>query len=142
MHRRSFLQKKKLGPDALKMSFEDFKASLIRRTTNAKKALMDQSIIAGIGNIYSDEILFQSRINPKAKIDKVSQNENLLKILFNNIKTVLNYGIEKEGLLNTYSKEFLIPHRKKEESCPICSTSIERYEIIGRHGFFCPNCQR
>ena len=138
----SFLIKKKLGPDAYKMDLDEFDKSLIRRTTNAKTALMNQSIIAGIGNIYSDEILFQSKINPKMKIDQIYQNKILLRTLFDKIKSVLSYGIEKKGVLNTYSKDFLIPYRKKEAICPICKTIIERYDIIGRRGFYCPKCQK
>ena len=136
----SFLHDKKLGPDALKMTFEDFQQTLKRRTTIAKTALMNQSIIAGIGNIYSDEILFQAHIHPQMKINEVSEQD--LKILFQKIKSVLQYGISKAGSLDTYSPELLIPHRKKDGTCPSCSKLLERYEIQGRHGFFCKNCQK
>jgi formamidopyrimidine-DNA glycosylase len=134
-----FLKKKKLGPDALNMTFNEFKDSLKKRSTIAKTALMNQSIIAGIGNIYSDEILFQSRIHPKTKINRVPEQN--LKILFESIKNVLTYGISKKGILETYSTNFLILHRKKDDICPVCSNHIERYELQGRHGFFCSKCQ-
>ncbi|MFX1313637.1 MAG: Fpg/Nei family DNA glycosylase [Promethearchaeota archaeon] len=134
-----FIQEKKLGPDALKMSFEDFEEAVKRRSAIIKNALLNQSFIAGIGNIYSDEILFKSKINPYTKID--SLNESKLKELFANIKKVLNFGIKKQGDLTTYPNDFLIPHRKKEERCPICDYEIERYDISGRRGFFCPHCQ-
>lgn len=136
----SFLHDKKLGPDALRMTFEEFQGALKRRTTIAKTALMNQSIIAGIGNIYSDEILFQSHIHPKLKINEVSEEE--LKIVYQKIKNVLHYGISMAGSLESYSPDFLIPHRKKDGTCPICSNLIERYEIQGRHGFYCKKCQR
>ena len=135
-----FLDKKKLGPDAFKMSFDDFKKTLGRRTAIMKSALLNQSIFAGIGNIYSDEILFQSKLNPMRKIN--SLDENALKELFQNIKKVLHYGIELKGQLDKYSKDLLIPHRVKDEECPRCNTKIDRYEISGRHGFFCPKCQK
>ena len=135
-----FLKNKKLGPDALKMTFEDFLNAIHRRTTITKTALMNQSIIAGIGNIYSDENLFQSRIHPKTKINKVTEKD--LKTLFSTIKSVLNYGIKKQGNLETYSSKFLIPHRKKDGFCPKCNKAIERYELQGRHGFFCSSCQK
>lgn len=138
----SFLKEKKLGPDAYKMSFADFQKSLERRTTNAKTALMNQSIVAGVGNIYSDEILFQSKINPKMKIDVISHDQNLLKLLFEKIKLVLEYGISEQGILENYDNDLLIPHRKIKEQCPVCGTTIERYDIIGRRGFFCPKCQK
>ena len=46
-----------------------------------------------------------------------------------------------EAEISTYPNEFLIPHRKKEEKCPICNSAITRFEILGRHGFYCPSCQ-
>jgi len=134
-----FIEKKKLGPDALEMSLEDFKEATQRRSAIIKNALLNQSFIAGIGNIYSDEILFKSRINPYTKMD--SLNEKKIKELFENIKEILRFGIEKEGILSTFPKEFLIPHRKKEERCPSCDNEIKRYDISGRRGFFCPYCQ-
>ena len=135
-----FLDKKKLGPDAYKMSYEDFKKTLVKRTAIMKSALLNQSIFAGIGNIYSDEILFQSKLNPKRKINTLDENE--LKELFQNIKKVLQYGIDFKGELENYSKDLIIPHRSKDGECPKCTNKLERYEISGRHGFFCPKCQK
>ncbi|MHA1104491.1 MAG: Fpg/Nei family DNA glycosylase [Promethearchaeota archaeon] len=135
-----FIAKKKLGPDAYKMSCDEFKKTLVKRTAIMKSALLNQSIFAGIGNIYSDEILFQSKLNPKKKINTLDENE--LKELFQNIKKVLQYGIDFKGKLENYSKDLLIPHRSKAGECPKCTSKIERYEISGRHGFFCPECQK
>jgi len=135
-----FLDKKNLGPDAYKMSYDDYKTTLGRRSAIMKSALLNQSIFAGIGNIYSDEILFQSKLNPKRKINTLDENE--LKELFQNIKKVLQYGIDFKGELENYSKDLLIPHRSKDGECPNCTNKLERYEISGRHGFFCPKCQK
>ena len=134
-----FIENKKLGPDAYKMTLEDFKEAVQRRSAIAKNALMNQSFIAGIGNIYSDEILFRTKIYPKSNINSLSDSK--VNELFANIKEVLEYGIKKKGDLSSYSNEFLIPHRKKEEKCPSCNSDIIRFEISGRHGFFCPSCQ-
>ena len=135
-----FIKNKKLGLDAYKMSFEDFKGAVKKRTAIIKNAFLNQSFIAGIGNIYSDEILFRSKIHPKTKINSLSEGK--IKELFTNIKDILKFGIEKQGDLSTYPDRFLIPHRKKEERCPICDTEITRFELAGRHGFFCPKCQK
>ena len=135
-----FIEKNKLGPDAFKMSLEQFKEALLRRSGVAKNLLLNQSFVAGIGNIYSDEILFRTKIHPKTKIN--SLNESKVKELFANIKEVLQVGIEKKGDLNTYPDHFLIPHRIKDDHCPVCKYEIKRIEISGRHGFFCPNCQK
>ncbi len=133
------IENKKLGPDAYKMSFEEFQEALHGRSAIAKNALLNQSFIAGVGNIYSDEILFRTKIHPKTNINSLSDTK--VKELYMNIIDVLLYGIKKKGDLGTYSDDFLIPHRKKEEKCPICKSDITRYEISGRHGFFCPICQ-
>ena len=135
-----FIENKKLGPDAYKMSFEEFHEAVQRRSAIAKNALLNQSFIAGVGNIYSDEILFRTKIHPKTNINSLSDNK--VKELYGNIIEVLEFGIRKKGDLSTYPNDFLIPHRKKEEKCPICNSEITRIEISGRHGFFCPSCQK
>ncbi len=135
-----FVEKKNLGTDAYKMNFEEFKRALKRRTGIIKNVLLNQSFIAGIGNIYSDEILFKTKVHPKTKIDSLSESKT--KELFTNIKEVLKVGIDKKGDLSTFPEYFLIPHRKKDDYCPICNSGIERIELSGRHGFYCPNCQK
>ncbi|MFX1568678.1 MAG: Fpg/Nei family DNA glycosylase [Promethearchaeota archaeon] len=135
-----FIKKKKLGPDAFKMSLKDFQGALKRRSAIAKNALLNQSFIAGIGNLYSDEILFRTKLHPKSKLDNL--DEEKINKLFTNIKEVLQFGIEKEGDLSTYPDDFIIPHRKKEEHCPICNKELAYLDISGRRSFFCPNCQK
>ena len=134
-----YLERKKLGPDAYKMTLQEFQEAVRRRKAIAKNALLNQSFIAGVGNIYSDEILFRTKIHPKTNINTLSEGK--IEELYTNIKDVLEYGIMKKGDLSSYSNEFLIPHRKKEEKCPTCNSDITRFEISGRHGFFCPSCQ-
>jgi formamidopyrimidine-DNA glycosylase len=135
-----FIKNKKLGPDAYKMSLEEFKLAMKRRSAIAKNALLNQSFIAGIGNIYSDEILFRTKIHPRTKLNFLEESK--IEELFVNIKEILELGIEKQGELSTYPDNFLIPHRSKEEKCPLCKNQIERFKISGRHGFFCPSCQK
>jgi len=134
-----FIERKKLGPDAYKMTLQEFQEAVRRRKAIVKNALLNQSFIAGVGNIYSDEILFRTKIHPKTNINSLSESK--VKELFVNIKEILEYGIKKKGDLGTYPNDFLIPHRKKEEKCPICNSDITRFEVSGRHGFFCPTCQ-
>lgn len=134
-----FINMKRLGPDAYTMNFNQFKRTINKKSAILKNALMNQQIVAGIGNIYSDEILFQAKIHPKTKINVL--NEDQLEILFKAIKNVLKVRIDKKGELSTYPQDFLIPHRDKDETCPICDSNIQIYEISQRHGFFCPKCQ-
>jgi formamidopyrimidine-DNA glycosylase len=135
-----FIENKKLGPDAYKMTLKEFQEAVKKRKAIAKNALLNQSFIAGVGNIYSDEILFRTKIHPKTNVNTLSEGK--VKELYTSIKDVLEYGIKKKGDLSTYPNEFLIPHRKKEEKCPTCNSDITRFEVSGRHGFFCPTCQK
>ena len=134
-----FVKERKMGPDAYLMNFGEFRDALHRRTAIAKSALMNQSIIAGIGNIYSDEILFQAKIHPKTRINELPESK--LKDIFESIKRVLKVGIEKRGILDTYPDDFIIPHRKQDDLCPHCNGIIQRFVVSQRHGFFCPKCQ-
>ena len=122
------------------MTFEEFHEAAQRRSAIAKNALLNQSFIAGVGNIYSDEILFRTKIHPKTNINTLSDNK--LKELYSNIIDVLEFGIKKKGDLSSYPDEFLIPHRNKDEKCPVCNSDITRFEISGRHAFYCPSCQK
>lgn len=133
-------KKMKLGPDAYKMTFDEFIIALKRRSANLKSLLLNQEVIAGVGNIYSDEILFQSRLDPNRTIDTLNEKE--LKLLFDCIKTVFEYGIKMKGELDTYSGKYLIPHRKKNGTCPNCDSLLRLIEVTGRRGYYCPKCQK
>jgi formamidopyrimidine-DNA glycosylase len=135
-----FIEKKKLGPDAFKMSLDEFQESLKRRTAIAKNALLNQSFVAGIGNLYSDEILFRTKLHPKSKLNQLDNEK--VKELFTNIKDILQFGIDKEGDLSIYPNNFIIPHRNKEDQCPICNIELNFLDISGRRSYFCPNCQK
>ena len=114
-----------------------------------KTVLLDQSIIAGIGNIYDDEILFLSKINPNRKTCDVTLNE-CQDIITNTIK-VLNRAVElggttiksftsQEGVHGLFQNELLV-HGKKGK-CPNCSNNIEKIKIGGRGTYYCSNCQK
>lgn len=141
---------KNLGPDALKISFEKFKEIIKSKKGKIKQVLMNQELIAGIGNIYSDEALFRARINPFKESLKLTEKE--LKDLYNNIREVLKKGIETGGeSISDYRNVegekgkfdiFRKVYRRKGEECYICKTKIQRKKIGGRSTHFCPNCQK
>ncbi|MBE6157231.1 MAG: DNA-formamidopyrimidine glycosylase [Firmicutes bacterium] len=114
-----------------------------------KTVLLDQSIIAGIGNIYDDEILFMSGINPNRKANEVSLKDcdNIIK----NTNIVLNKAIKlggttiksftsEEGVHGLFQNELLV-HGKAGTNCPKCGTMIEKTKIGGRGTHYCPKCQ-
>ena len=115
-----------------------------------KSILLDQSIIVGIGNIYADEILFLSRINPLKKGKEISKKEanNIIKYT----REVLEEAIKKGGTtIRTYSsvdgvhglfQEELLIHGKDKGKCPICNSSILKIRVGGRGTYYCPKCQK
>jgi formamidopyrimidine-DNA glycosylase len=115
-----------------------------------KTLLLDQSIITGIGNIYADEILFLSRINPLTK-SKDLTDKNRKDIIANTIK-VLDKAIEEGGTtIRSYTSEEgvtglfqnnLCVHQREKEECRVCKTPIIKIKVGGRGTYYCPKCQK
>lgn len=113
-----------------------------------KTVILDQTIITGIGNIYADEILFLSNINPLKQTLLLSDKE--LKEIINNTQSVLEKAIKLGGTtIRTFSavevhgkfQNELNVHGKEKEPCPICQTPILKIKVNGRGTYYCPNCQ-
>ena len=135
-----FLKEKKLGPDAFEIDLETFKEIFEKRKGAIKSVLMDQHILAGIGNIYSDEILFQACIHPKTpanKLDK-AQIEQIFKVMKAVLKTSVDKRIKDEELPDS----FIIPHRKKNGKCPNSNIKLKTIKISSRTAYYCPECQK
>lgn len=115
-----------------------------------KTALLDQSIIAGIGNIYADEILFLSHVNPLKKSNTLNEKE--LNNIIKSTKEVLNKAITKGGTtIHTYTsvdgikgtyQDSLFVHNKEKELCKVCQTQIKKIKVGGRGTYYCPHCQK
>jgi formamidopyrimidine-DNA glycosylase len=141
----------KLGPEPLDESFtaDILGQRLKRHHIPVKAALLDQGIVAGIGNMYADEALFAARINPLRKANNLSPAEVLT--LHNCIRRILETAIgskgasvdtyvRPEGELGTAHFDFQVAHRGGEP-CALCSNTIERCVIQNRGSYFCPSCQ-
>lgn len=137
--KKKFITKKKLGPDALTISLDNFISLTANKRAMIKKVLMDQSFIAGIGNIYSDEILFQAKIHPGEKWDKLSKKD--LRMLHESIIGVLTTATDNEASTERFPDNWLIPHRSKNGKCPECGRNIKMFKISNRSTYFCPSCQ-
>jgi len=133
---------RKLGPDVLNSDFDfrKFKESAKGKKAMIKSFLMNQKIMVGIGNIYSDEILFQAKIHPKTRINTLSENQ--LKKLFKIIKNVMKRSIDRRADPDKLSDSFIIPHRNKSDKCPVCGSDIDKITVSGRSSYYCPNCQK
>ena len=130
----------RMGPEPLStnFTFEIFSKLLGKRRGKIKPLLMDQSFVAGIGNIYGDEILFQSKIQPERRIESLSSGER--KALFQAIKKVLSEAVCDYEHLSEKKSWFLNSRRKGV--CPKCNGKLERVKIQGRYSYFCPFCQK
>ncbi len=134
-----FIKKKELGPDALEINESDFVAVLKGKNSMLKTALTDQSAIAGIGNVYADEILFQAKLHPKMQTGKLRDAD--LKELYNITRKVLEKAVEKNAEVGKLPKSYLLPNRKEGADCPKCSGKIKKITVSGRTTLFCPTCQ-
>lgn len=141
-----FIAEEKLGPDALDRRFDlaAFKAAVGGAKRDIKSVLMDQEIIAGIGNIYSDEILFAARLDPATRADTLSPNEikQLYAAMRKVLETAVACGAGSEQYTERMPKGSLLPERKKGGRCPRCGSSLKVVKIGGRTAYCCPKCQK
>lgn len=131
----------RLGPEPLSggLTFERFQTIVSPRKTAIHSVLMNQELIAGIGNIYSDEITFQAGVRPDRKASSLSPKR--LRGLFDSMKSVLHSAIEAGANIDKYPDDFIISHRKPGGRCPRCGGALTRKTIGGRSSYFCPACQ-
>ena len=144
---------KKLGIDAMD---KDFTLDIFKKIVQAngkkkiKQILMDQTLIAGIGNAYSDEILFNASVLPMRKANTLSSGE--IEKIYQSISKVFNesfsYGGEStltfvhlNGEKGKYQEHFKV-HKRAGKPCLVCGTPIETAKVGGRTSFFCPHCQK
>jgi formamidopyrimidine-DNA glycosylase len=137
----AFRQEKGLGPDALDPSLDRarFVQALARKRGSIKSALMDQKLLAGIGNVYSDEILFQASVYPGAKISDLGDER--LSAIFAAMHRVLREAIAAGADPQEMPEGFLLPRRESEAACPRCGGPVEKKKLSGRGCFYCPSCQ-
>jgi formamidopyrimidine-DNA glycosylase len=135
-----FVKKHYLGPDALKISLHEFQGTVHGSKKAIKSLLMDQNKISGIGNIYADEVLFQSKVHPESTSKNLGKSR--INRIYDDIGKVLNYAIKHKADPEQFGNSYLLAHRKKKGNCPRCDASIKRIEISGRSSYFCPQCQK
>ena len=141
----AFIAEEGLGPDALDPRFDAgaLAAALAASRRDVKTVLMDQSVIAGIGNVYADEILFQARIHPRRPARRVAggEAERLYGALWTVLETAIRCGAGAEAFLDRLPAGFLLPERHSGGHCPRCGTALAVVKIGGRTSYFCPRCQ-
>jgi formamidopyrimidine-DNA glycosylase len=140
-----------LGPEPFWAEFsEDYLVNGLRdRHRPIKNALLDQSLVAGVGNIYADESLFLSRIHPKTSCSTLTRSQ--IASLRNHVIQVLEQSIAAqgttlrdyrtvEGVNGNYGGQAWV-YGRNGQPCLVCGTPIERMKLAGRSAHFCPSCQ-
>lgn len=135
----SFVARRRLGPDALDASRKTFAEALAIRRGALKPALMNQRVLAGVGNLYADEICFQARLDPRTRIDRLEPGE--IGSLHGVVKRVLRTAIERTANASALPRTWLLPRRGEGETCPRGDGRIERTRLGSRSTYFCPSCQ-
>ncbi|GAB3713378.1 formamidopyrimidine-DNA glycosylase [Spirosoma flavus] len=145
----TFLQRKKIGKDGLEISLEELTDRIRRKKALIKPVLLDQSVIAGLGNWIVDEVLFQAYLHPEQRADTLTDAQ--MSQLHAAIRLVLETAIRYEATYRDFPISFLIHVREWDDSpyddveahkfCPRCNTRIERSVVGGRTTFFCPKEQ-
>ncbi len=129
-----------LGPDALEIGREEFAGILEKKRGSLKSALMNQKDLSGIGNIYSDEILFQAGLHPQSEpreLDRETVNR-----LHRTMRRVLKTAIRNKADPKFFPAGYLTGKREEGGDCPRCGGKIERLKISGRSAYYCPRCQK
>ena len=134
-----YLRKRGLGPDALDVDLAEFKNIPAKHRGAVKSILLNQKLIAGIGNIYADEILFHARIHPATEIGRLRQKA--VGKLFRATRYILEKAIAAKADADLMPKSWLLPHRGKGGKCPRCGRKLKSSTIGSRTAWFCAHCQ-
>ena len=143
-----------VGPEPLEDEFtlEDFKARFGRKKrSKIKAALLDQSVIAGVGNIYADESLFYAKVHPERLVGSLNDRE--LKDLYDGVRKVMGESIkvggsslknyvDSEGRQGSYLDKFAEVFNRKDQPCSRCNHEIIKMRVAGRGTHICPICQK
>jgi formamidopyrimidine-DNA glycosylase len=135
-----FLQKRGIGPDALHLDLSEYQRIFRTRRGAVKAILLNQKLMAGIGNLYADEILFRSRMHPAREAATLSDED--LRRLFHATRYVLGKAIALKTDFNRLPKSWLLTHRDKRGKCPRCGRALKSATIGGRTSWFCAHCQK
>jgi formamidopyrimidine-DNA glycosylase len=141
----------RLGPDPFSQDFspEYLRDAFKKRKASIKGLLLDQSVVAGLGNIYVDEVLFAARVHPTRKANTLDSEE--IREIFSATRDILGRAIEMRGTtFDSYHDAFgesgkfqyqLKVFTHAGEPCPVCGTEIQKLRVAGRGTHVCPTCQ-
>ncbi|MFP4661439.1 MAG: bifunctional DNA-formamidopyrimidine glycosylase/DNA-(apurinic or apyrimidinic site) lyase [Halanaerobiales bacterium] len=141
-----------LGPEPLSDEFtlDKFKDRIEKRKSNIKALLLNQKFLAGLGNIYVDEALFEAGVSPERRSDSLSESEK--EEIYYAIRSVLKRGVEAGGTSfsdyldarggkGNFQKQLRV-YQQEDKKCPVCGNIIIKKKIAGRGTHYCPTCQK
>ncbi|MGY1624608.1 Fpg/Nei family DNA glycosylase [Geodermatophilus sp. SYSU D00965] len=134
----------RLGPDALEVDREAFAALLAGRSGQLKGALTDQTLVAGIGNAYSDEILHAARLSPFKMADKLTEDEVVR--LYDAVRATLTDALERQvgqqaATMKGEKRSGLTVHARTGLPCPVCGDTVREVSFADTSLQYCPTCQ-
>jgi formamidopyrimidine-DNA glycosylase len=134
----------RLGPDALDVTADEFGALLTGSTARLKTLLVDQSVLAGIGNAYSDEILHVARLSPFATASRLTDEQ--VAVLYGSMRSVLTDAVDRSvgkdaARLKGEKRSGLRVHARAGLPCPICGDTVREVSYSERSFQYCPTCQ-
>jgi formamidopyrimidine-DNA glycosylase len=133
----AFVEAKGLGPDARRADVETFLRPFEGRRGTIKGRLLDQSVVAGLGNIYADEALYQEGIHPATTVPELSTDD--LRGLYEAVQRVVDAAIEADSDPTALDPtRFMLPHRYGDERCPDTGVPLEKKQVSGRTAYYSP----
>lgn len=144
------IKKQGIEPIDKSLTKEYLYDSFKKRNLPMKTLLLDQTIISGLGNIYADEVLFASGINPLKQGIEITLNE--CQKIVDSSKKIIEQAIKNGGTtIRSYTsslgvegtnQNYLMVHKRENEECKVCKSIIKRIKVGGRSTYFCPKCQK
>ena len=128
-----------LGPDALEVKRRQFHELLARRRGRVKAALMNQQVVAGLGNILVDEILWQARLHPSMPVEALSESQR--DALFTTMRSVVRRSVERYDYVDRNRRWLSHVRGRPGARCPRCGQELARTVIAGRTTYYCPHDQ-
>jgi len=148
--KQTYINSRKLATDALLITPQEFANNLQKKKKNIKATLLDQTAIAGLGNIYVDEVLFREKLSPLIIASSLTSMQQ--RLLLKTIKKVLRSAILKKGTtfsdyITSYGEKgkfqlSLKAYQRKDQPCTYCGTLIAKTKVAGRGTYYCPKCQK
>lgn len=140
--KEAFIQEKELGPDICSNDFDYdiFSEIMENRRGMIKSSLMNQKLIAGIGNECSDEVLFQARIHPKKSVKDLNEDE--LRAIYEEMEMVVKTKLDCMDHHNELPDSFILKNRSEGADCPNCNGPVEKIPVSGRSGYFAPSVRK